>query len=223
MGHDRFPLNQHGDRRNEKELWSTTIERRIARRMVLNKQETRESYAHFLRGHAKERDALYSDALISVTVFFRNPEAFDAVKRTVFPKLLAERGEALHAWVPGCSTGQEAYSLAMAFVEAAENRGGMPRLQVFATDLNEALLDKARHGLYAKNLAQDISPERLRRFFVEEEGGFRVAKALREMIVFAICQSPSFPCGPEEKCGLRAASGWLPMIARPSALVDWTP
>src|SRR6185312_7385799 len=83
------------------------------------------------------------------------------------------------------STGQEAYSIAMAFVESAGTAARMRKLQVFATDVNEALLEKARHGLYAKNLVQDISPERLRQFFVEEEGGYRVVKFLREMVVFA--------------------------------------
>jgi len=164
----------------------STLQRRIARRMVLSKQDTLESYAHFLRGNAKELDALYSDALISVSSFFRNPEAFDVLKRSVFPKLLQQLGdESFRAWVLGCSTGQEACSIAMAFVEAAENAPRMPKLQVFATDLNDALLDKARHGLYAKGLAEDVSPERLRRFFVEEEGGYRVVKSLREVVVFA--------------------------------------
>ena len=163
-----------------------TIQRRIARRMVLSKQDTLESYADFLRGNAKELDALYADALISVSSFFRNPEAFDVLKRTVFPQLLQRRGDqSFRAWVLGCSTGQEAYSIAMAFVEAAENASRMLKLQVFATDLNDALLDKARHGLYATGLMDDVSPERLRRFFVEEEGGYRVVKSLREMVVFA--------------------------------------
>ena len=151
---------------------SSTLERRITRRMVLN-EDTLESYAHFLQGNAKELDALYSDVLLSVTSFFRNPEAFDALKRTVFPQLLQRRGDpSFRAWVLGCSTGQEAYSIAMAFVEAAENASRLLKLQVFATDLNDALLDKARHGLYAKGLMDDVSPERLRRFFVEEEGGY---------------------------------------------------
>jgi two-component system CheB/CheR fusion protein len=124
--------------------------------------------------------------LISVTSFFRNPDAFDVLRRKVWPALLQQRGdEPFRAWCLGCSTGQEAYSIAMSFVEAAEKAPRMRELQVFATDLNDALLDKARHGLYAKNVAQDLSPERLRRFFVEEEGGYRVSKALREMIVFA--------------------------------------
>ncbi|HSQ05693.1 MAG TPA: CheR family methyltransferase, partial [Burkholderiales bacterium] len=165
---------------------STTIQRRIARRMVLNKLTSLDEYAQFLKGNAKELDALYSDVLISVTSFFRTPEAFDVLKHKVFPKLLQRRGDKpVRVWVLGCSTGQEAYSIAMAFVEAAENVPRTPTLQVFATDLNDALLDKARHGLYAKSLARDVSPQRLRRFFVEEEGGYRVSKPLRDMVVFA--------------------------------------
>jgi two-component system, chemotaxis family, CheB/CheR fusion protein len=164
---------------------STTIRRRIARRMVLNKLDTPEAYARFLRGNVKELDALFSDALISVTSFFRNPEAFDILKRRVFPRLLRRGDGAFRVWVLGCSTGQEAYSIAMAFLEAAEEAPRMRKLQVFATDLNEAVLDKARQGLYAKSLVQDVSPERLRRFFVEEEGGYRIGKTLREAVVFA--------------------------------------
>ncbi|MEO6032891.1 MAG: chemotaxis protein CheB, partial [Burkholderiaceae bacterium] len=166
---------------------SSTIQRRIARRMLLGKHDTPKRYAAFLRDNAKELDALYSDVLISVTNFFRNPDAFDVIEREILPELLAQpRGEdPLRVWVPGCSTGQEAYSVAMAFVEAAERAPRGARLQVFATDLNETLLEKARQGRYAESLAQNLSNERLRRFFVKEEGGYRVAKELREMVVFA--------------------------------------
>ncbi len=165
---------------------SSTIRRRITRRVVLNKSNSVEDYADFLGDNSKELDALYSDVLIGVTSFFRNPEAFDVLKRKVFPKLLQQRGDdPLRIWVLGCSTGQEAYSMAMVFVEAGEKSSRKRRLQVFATDLNDALLDKARHALYPKSIAQEVSPERLRRFFVEEEGGYRVVKPLREMVVFA--------------------------------------
>lgn len=165
---------------------STTIQRRIMRRVVLNKQDSLDDYANFLKGNGKELDALYSDALISVTSFFRNPEAFEVLKRKVFPKLLEQRGDnPFRVWVLGCSTGQEAYSIAMAFMESADKAPRLRKLQIFATDLNDALLDKARQGLYAKSLAEDVSPERLRRFFVEEEGGYRIVKSLREMVVFA--------------------------------------
>ena len=165
---------------------SSTIQRRITRRLILTKHDTTERYAQFLRGNAHELDALYSDVLISVTSFFRNPDAFDVLQRKVFPALFRQRGDdPIRVWVLGCSTGQEAYSVAMSFVEAVEKAPRVRQLQVFATDLNEALLDKARRGLYAKSVAQDLSAERLRRFFVEEEGGYRVSKALREMVVFA--------------------------------------
>ncbi|MEY2408881.1 MAG: two-component system, chemotaxis family, CheB/CheR fusion protein [Verrucomicrobiota bacterium] len=165
---------------------STTIRRRIMRRMVLNRKNTLRDYAGFLRGNSKELDALYSDILINVTSFFRNPEAFDVLKRKVFPSLLRERrGGPVRIWVLGCSAGQEAYSMAMAFLECADSAVRPRKLQVFATDLNEALLEKARQGLYPRSLSDEISPERLRRFFVEEAGGYRISKSLREMVVFA--------------------------------------
>jgi two-component system CheB/CheR fusion protein len=165
---------------------STTIHRRITRRMVLTRHNTLEEYAQFLRGDMTELEALYSDCLINVTSFFRNPEAFELLKRKVFAKLLQDRGdEPLRVWVAGCAAGQEAYSIAIAFQEASEKFPRGRPLQVFATDLNEALLEKARHGLYAKNLAQEISPERLRRFFTQEDGGYRVVKSVRDLVVFA--------------------------------------
>ncbi|MDQ3563232.1 MAG: PAS domain S-box protein [Pseudomonadota bacterium] len=164
----------------------STVQRRITRRMVLSKITGLKAYADFLRGNAKELQALYSDMLISVTGFFRNPEAFETLKRKVFPKLLKQqRDDPLRCWVLGCSTGQEAYSIAMAFMECAEGAARLRKMQVFATDLNDELLDKARAGLYTKNLVQDVAPERLRRFFLEEEGGYRVIKPIREMCVFA--------------------------------------
>lgn len=165
---------------------SSTIRRRITRRILLTKQDSLKSYVRFLRGNTAELDALFSDVLISVTSFFRNPEAFDILQLEILPKLLAQRrDDPIRCWVLGCSTGQEAYSLAMSYVEAARNAPRARRIQIFATDLNEKLLEKARYGLYAKTVAQDISPERLRQFFVEEDGGYRINKALREMVVFA--------------------------------------
>jgi two-component system, chemotaxis family, CheB/CheR fusion protein len=164
---------------------STTIRRRIIRRMVLGHQDALDQYARVLRGNAKELDALYADALISVTSFFRNPEAFDALQRLVWPTLLERGYDPIRVWVLGCSTGQEAYSLAMSFVEAGDTATNIRQLQVFATDLHEPLLSSARYGLYSRTVTQDLSPERLRRFFVEEAGGYRVTKALREQVVFA--------------------------------------
>ena len=175
----------------------STIQRRLTRRVVLRKLNTLEAYAKFLRGNAAELGALYADMLISVTSFFRNLEAFEALKRIVFPKLIPPgREEPVRIWVPGCSTGQEAYSLAMLFEEyCGQVPGRAPRLQVFATDLNEAVLEKARRGLYVKSRVQEVSPERLRHFFVEEDGGYRVSKRLRELCVFArqnILSDPPF-------------------------------
>jgi len=165
---------------------SKTVHRRIDRRMLLSKIDKPEAYANFLRGKPKELEALYSDILINVTSFFRNPEAFEVLKQKVFPKLILEpRDKPLRVWVAGCSTGQEAYSIAMSFVEFSGQAGHARKLQLFATDVNEAQLDKARAGLYAKSLVHDLSPERLRRFFVEENGDYRVAKFLREMVIFA--------------------------------------
>ncbi len=167
---------------------SATMQRRVNRRVVLSQLETLDEYARFLKGNPQELDALYSDVLISVTSFFRNPEMFEALKHEILPRLLRQKtDDPIRVWVLGCSTGQEAYSIAMTFAEAEAEAPApqMRRLQVFATDLNGALLDKARHGLYARNLAQDLSPERLRRFFVEEDGGYRVTKMLREMVVFS--------------------------------------
>jgi len=166
---------------------STTILRRIMRRTVLNKQDSLESYAVFLRGNPAELDALYSDALIGVTSFFRNPEVFAVLRHKVFPKLArqGDRAGPLRVWVAGCSTGQEAYSIMMTFLEEAEQIPGARKLQIFATDLNEANLEIARLGLYPKSLTEGLSPERLRRFFVEEPGGYRLIKSIRERVVFA--------------------------------------
>ena len=172
----------------------STIQRRITRRMVLSKQDTPAEYATFLRGNARELEALYSDVLINVTSFFRNPQAFEVLQRTVWPELLKQRSDdPVRVWVLGCSTGQEAYSIAMTFTEAADKAPRVRALQIFATDLSDGLLEKARHGLYPKSIAQDVSPERLQRFFVEEENGFRISKTLREKIVFARQNAVSDP------------------------------
>ena len=175
---------------------ATTIQRRIARRTVLSQRDSLDGYTAFLRGNPKELDALFSDALISVTSFFRNADSFAALQRKVFMPHLAQRtDEPFRVWVLGCSTGQEAYSIAMAFAEVAEKIPRARKLTIFATDLNDANLDKARHGLYPKSLAQEVSAERLRRFFVAEDGGYRVIKALREQVVFArhnLISDPSF-------------------------------
>jgi len=166
---------------------TSTIHRRMTRRMLLNRKNSLDDYARLVAADPKELKALYTDMLISVTSFFRDPAAFDALKNTVFPKMVDQRrSDAIRIWSLGCSSGQEAYSIAMAFMESTEQFADrVPKIQIFGTDLNETLLNKARHGLYPKSLAQEISCERLRKFFVEEDGGYRVIKALRENCIFA--------------------------------------
>lgn len=145
-----------------------TIERRIARRMLLCQIKTPAAYAAHMRRHPEEVQRLYQDALINVTSFFRDPEAYEILKRQVFPKLVRNRrgrkDQAIRIWVVGCSTGQEAYSIAMAFMEYAGDATPPPDFQVFATDLNEEVLHTARGGFYSRALVHDVSAQRLRRF-----------------------------------------------------------
>ena len=164
-----------------------TLYRRITRRAVLHKLDGLEEYARFLQSNPAEAGALYQDVLISVTSFFRNPEAFEVLKSKVFPRLVKnrQRYEPLRVWSIGCSTGEEAYSIAMAFAEFVElSRLEIP-LQIFATDLNGAGVEKARAGLYSRTIGQDIAPDRLRRFFFEVDGTYRISKAIRDSTVFA--------------------------------------
>jgi PAS domain S-box-containing protein len=167
-----------------------TLHRRLHRRMVLGKFKDLPEYISYLGSHPSELEALGADFLIGVTNFFRDPAAFDLLKKKVFPKLLEahrgkSNGEALRVWVLGCSTGQEAYSIAMSWLEFAETKSANLPLQIFATDIHNPYLDRARAGIYSKSLLQDVSPQRLRKFFTEVEGGYRVNKAIREMCVFA--------------------------------------
>ena len=164
-----------------------TLYRRITRRMVLLKIDKLHDYAEFLQRNPAEIDALYRDILINVTSFFRDPEAFDALKEKVFPRLLDNRArhDPVRIWTLGCSTGQEAYSVAMAFTEFAELVGSRVPLQVFATDVSEDGVAVARAGLYPKDIAHDVSPDRLRRFFVEVDGHYRIARSIRDSCMFS--------------------------------------
>ncbi len=164
-----------------------TLYRRVARRMVLQKMDGMTAYLRLLRETPGEVDALYADILISVTSFFRNPEAFEALKDEVFPRLVKDRShnDPVRVWTLGCSTGQEAYSLAIAFTEFAEATGSSVPLQLFATDLNAAVVETARAGVYPKDIAEDVSPERLRRFFTEVDGSYRISKSIRDACVFS--------------------------------------
>ena len=166
----------------------TTIKRRIMRRMMLHGGASLGAYAERLRGERGELDALFQDILINVTKFFREPEVFEALKVRVFPSLLAQRqGDTpIRMWVPGCSTGQEAYSLAIALLEFLDDKPVRPPLQIFATDLSDGVaLPKARAGVYPDSIEAEVSPQRLRRFFQKEDSHYRISKTLREIVVFA--------------------------------------
>ena len=167
---------------------ASTVRRRIDRRMMLDGISSAQDYSERLRAQPLELEALYQDLLIGVTSFFRDPHVFESLQREVFPGLVKDRtaDKSVRIWVSGCSTGQEAYSLAMAFLEFTAKAGINVPLQIFATDLNDAMLERARAGLYANGLMRNISKERLNRFFTEEsDGHYRISKSVRELVVFA--------------------------------------
>ena len=166
-----------------------TLYRRIERRMHLHQIAKIAAYVRYLQKNSQELDLLFKELLIGVTSFFRDPAAWDQLRRQAIPELIAGRSAApaLRAWVPGCSTGEEAYSLAIVFREAMEEvkPKGSFAVQVFATDLDRDAIDRARQGFFPDNIAADVSPERLSRFFSREERGYRVHKEIREMVIFA--------------------------------------
>ncbi len=176
---------------------SSTIRRRIARRMLLNKVSDFAGYVESLRRDSVELDALYHDILIHVTRFFREPDAFRTLETQVIPELMKgrEEGKALRVWVPGCSTGEEAYSIAMVLSEYLSGRRARTPVQIFATDLSEMSIDQARAGIYSGTTLADVSPERLAQFFVKSNGNYRVSQAIRDMCTFArqdLAQDPPF-------------------------------
>jgi len=174
-----------------------TIRRRLQRRMVVNKVTRLADYVDLLSRQPSEVRSLYQDLLIHVTRFFREPESFEAMAQDVFPALLEQRPREapIRVWVPGCSTGEEAYSIAIALLEFLAARASTTPVQVFATDLAENAIERARSGLYPENIASDVSPERLRRFFTRTEDGYRIRQAVRDVCVFArqdVTRDPPF-------------------------------
>jgi len=165
-----------------------TLNRRIQRRMSLYRCATLDEYVDQLRESSTEVQALFKDLLISVTRFFRDAEAWEAMAAEVIPALVRNKstGETVRIWVPGCATGEEAYSLAMLLSEEIERQFAAIEIQIFATDIDDDAIAVARDGSYPDSIQQDVSPERLRRFFVEEKGRYRVIKRLRQMTVFAV-------------------------------------
>lgn len=164
-----------------------TLRRRILRRMALKKISNFSEYVSYLRTHREEALALYDDILINVTSFFRSPDTFDALKQTVYPALLKDRPptDTIRIWVPGCSTGEEAYSHAICLMEYLSDVRAEVSMQIFATDLSEPAVQRARAGIYKENITADISPARLRRFFTKVEGGYQINKFIRDLCIFA--------------------------------------
>jgi two-component system CheB/CheR fusion protein len=165
-----------------------TVKRRILRRVMLRRADTLEKYLEILRNDSSEVHALYEDVLINVTEFFRDPEVFEALNTIVFPRITQPRRNdrrQVRIWVPGCSTGEEVYSIAIALLEYLGDRSDETSIQIFATDLSESALEKARSGIYPAPITQNVSPERLRRFFTKVEAGYQIHKRVRELCVFA--------------------------------------
>jgi len=177
----------------------STIHRRIERRMAVHQIETVYAYVKYLQQTPEEVEALFRDLLIGVTSFFRDPEAFKALEDQVIPKLFAGKSASnvIRVWSPGCSTGEEAYSLAILLAERQEAMKQSFKVQVFATDIDSQAITTARAGLYPASIATDISPERLARFFAVEPDGsaYRVHKGIRDMLVFSeqdVIRDPPF-------------------------------
>lgn len=172
----------------------STIRRRILRRMALHKQEMAEGYLALLDDNKTEQDALYQDLLIPVTSFFRDPRSFEDLCDNVFKMLVKNKSheKPVRIWVAGCSTGEEAYSIAICLKEYLDERinllkkdAVLIKAQVFATDISEPAISKARSGLYSKGELEGVSEDRLHKFFIQYNGGYQVKKPIRDMCVFA--------------------------------------
>ena len=176
-----------------------TIHRRVERRMAVNQIVQKDDYVLYLRKNPAEVDALFRDLLIGVTNFFRDPDAFRALEDEAIVRLLSNKAarSPIRVWVPGCSTGEEAYSIAILLQERMDTLKTSFKLMVFATDLDSAAIEHARAGIYPASIAGDISPERLTRYFTEEPGGgfYRINKLIRDILVFSeqsVVKDPPF-------------------------------
>jgi two-component system CheB/CheR fusion protein len=167
-----------------------TITRRVERRMAVHQMDRLDRYLRYLQHTPAEVESLFRDLLIGVTNFFRDPEAFKTLEDAAIPRLFASKppGAVLRVWVPGCSTGEEAYSIGILLQERMELLKLAFKAQVFATDVDSRAIDQARHGTYPASIAADITPERLTRFFepeLSDGGGYRIKKAIRDLLVFS--------------------------------------
>ena len=176
---------------------TNTICRRIERRMNVHQHQHIDDYLRHLQEHSGELDKLFRELLIGVTNFFRDPEAFGILKEKLLAPMLASMGkqQTVRIWVPGCSGGEEVYSIAMTLRECMDDLNRGLKAQIFGTDIDNESIQQARYGLYPTSIAGDVSPDRLRRFFVKEDSSYRVAKEIREMAVFAfqnVLKDPPF-------------------------------
>ncbi len=176
----------------------TTMNRRITRRMVINKTADLETYIKYLETHPVELQELFDDLLIGVTSFFREPKTFLALKEKMFPEIIKKKSqsEPVRVWVPGCSTGEEVYSLAIAIQEYLEENVILDvKIQIFGTDVNQKNIEKARQGTYRKSIEDNVSESRLKEFFKGHDDSYQIAKSIREMCIFAkqdITNDPPF-------------------------------
>src|SRR6266567_1293044 len=177
----------------------STLIRRIQRRMALHRIEKMSQYARFLRDNKKEIEALFGDLLINVTRFFRDEVLFRALKKRFLPALLKNKSKGrqpeLRAWVPGCATGEEVYSLAICILETLGRAPSKMRIQIFGTDLSESVIENARLGIYSSAIEKDVSPARLKRFFVKRDGTYQIHRNVRDICTFArqnIAADPPF-------------------------------
>jgi two-component system CheB/CheR fusion protein len=171
---------------NFREYKPSTLHRRALRRAAILRLNSIGEYARYLHEHPEECLKLYDDVLIPVTSFFRDPEVFETIKTQVFPILFKDPDKrSIRIWVPGCSTGEETYSLAMLLCEYFGERTSRYQVQIFGTDLNEKAIQRARSGLYSSDIVEQMSPDRLHRFFTKTEGGYRIEKSVRDLCVFA--------------------------------------
>ncbi|MEY2615189.1 MAG: two-component system, chemotaxis family, CheB/CheR fusion protein [Verrucomicrobiota bacterium] len=175
----------------------TTLLRRIQRRMILNRSEDFDAYVGLLQKSPSELEALHQDVLIHVTSFFREPEVFDDLRENVFPELTKDRNrtEPIRIWLPGSSTGEEVYSVAISLFEFLENLPLRPSIQIFGTDVSQRVVEKARSAIYGEAIEAEVSPDRLRSFFTKIDRGYQINKPIRDMCVFArqdVTKDPPF-------------------------------
>jgi two-component system CheB/CheR fusion protein len=164
------------------------VERRIERRMALHRLTRLEDYVKLAQSNGKELELLYKDMLIGVTSFFRDHAPFEALKTTVFPRILDDKepGSQVRIWVPACSTGEEAYSIAICLLEYLEEKSLDLRVQIFGTDIDASAIQQARRGAYPLNIALDVTSARLHRFFVKHDSEYQVSRSVRDLVVFSV-------------------------------------